>query len=38
MQQIRFPFGHVSVETTEVYLGSKQRVHGAANDRLGVKP
>jgi len=33
MEQIQFLLGHVSVQTTEKYLGSKQRLHGAVNDR-----
>jgi hypothetical protein len=28
----------VSVQTTEKYLGSKQRLHGAVNDRIGIEP
>lgn len=38
MEQIQFLLGHVSVETTERYLGSKQRIHGAVNDRIGIEP
>jgi site-specific recombinase XerD len=38
MEQIQFLLGHVSVETTEKYLGSKQRIHGAVNDRIGIEP
>jgi site-specific recombinase XerD len=38
MEQIQFLLGHVSVQTTEKYLGSKQRLHGAVNDRIGIEP
>ncbi len=38
MEQIQFLLGHVSVETTEKYLGSKQRIHGAVNDWIGIEP
>jgi hypothetical protein len=37
-QQIRFLLGHVSVQTTERYLGCKQRFRGAVNDRIGIEP
>jgi hypothetical protein len=30
--------GHVSVETTERYLGCKQRLRGAVNDKIGLDP
>jgi hypothetical protein len=38
MEQIQFLLGHVSVQTTEKYLGCKQRLRGAANDRIGIEP
>jgi site-specific recombinase XerD len=38
MDQIRFLLGHVSVQTTEKYLGSKQRLREAVNDRIGIEP
>ncbi len=38
MEQIQFLLGHVSVETTEKYLGSKQRLREAVNDRIGIEP
>ena len=38
MEQIQFLLGHVSVETTERYMGSKQRIHGAVKDRIGIEP
>src|SRR6202166_1865559 len=31
-------FGHVSVQTTERYLGCKQRIRSAVNDRIGIEP
>ena len=34
----RFLLGHVSVQTTERYLGCKQRIRGAVNDRIGIEP
>ncbi len=30
--------GHVSVQTTEKYLGCKQRIRNAVNDRIGIEP
>ena len=30
--------GHVSIQTTERYLGSKQRIRFAVNDRIGIEP
>ena len=30
--------GHVSVQTTERYLGCKQRIRGAVNDHIGIEP
>jgi len=38
MEQIQFLLGHVSVQTTETYLGCKQRPRGAVNDRIGIEP
>jgi site-specific recombinase XerD len=38
MEQIQFLLGHISVQTTEKYLGSKQRLRGAVNDRIGIEP
>lgn len=37
-EQIQFLLGHVSVQTTEKYLGCKQRLWGAVNDRIGIEP
>jgi integrase len=36
--EIQFLLGHVSVQTTERYLGCKQRFREAVNDRLGIEP
>jgi site-specific recombinase XerD len=38
LEQIQFLLGHVSVETTERYLGCKQRLRGAVNDKIRLKP
>jgi integrase len=37
-QILQFLLGHVSVQTTERYLGCKQRFHNAVNDRIGLEP
>ena len=38
LEQIQFLLGHVSVQTTEKYLGCKQRLKGAVNDQIGIEP
>ncbi|MBN1570121.1 MAG: site-specific integrase [Acidobacteria bacterium] len=38
LEQIQFLLGHVSIQTTEKYLGCKQRLRGAVNDRIGIEP
>ena len=38
LEQIQFLLGHRSVETTERYLGSRQRIMHAVNDKLGIEP
>ena len=38
LEQIQFLLGHRSVETTETYLGSRQRIMHAVNDKLGIEP
>ena len=35
-EQIRFLLGHASVQTTERYIGSKQKLQDAVNDRLEI--
>jgi site-specific recombinase XerD len=38
LDQIQFLLGHVSIHTTERYLGCKQKLRIAVNDRLGIEP
>jgi site-specific recombinase XerD len=38
LEQIQFLLGHVSVQTTEKYLGYKQRLRDAVNDQIGIEP
>lgn len=38
MDQIQFLLGHVSIQTTERYLGCKQKLRCAVNDRMGIEP
>ena len=38
LEQIQFLLGHVSVETTERYLGTKQKLRHAVNDSMGLEP
>jgi site-specific recombinase XerD len=38
LEQIQFLLGHVSVQTTEKYLGCKQRIRNAVNDQIGIEP
>jgi integrase len=38
LERIQFLLGHVSVQTTERFLGCKQRFHDAVNDRIGLEP
>jgi integrase len=37
-EQIQFLLGHISVQTTERYLGCKQRLRNAVNDSIGIEP
>jgi integrase len=38
LDQIQFLLGHVSIQTTERYLGSKQKLRCAVNDHFGIEP
>lgn len=38
LDQIQFLLGHLSVQTTERYLGCKQRIRNAVNDRIAIQP
>jgi site-specific recombinase XerD len=37
LEQIQFLLGHVSIQTTERYLGCKQRLQNAVNDQIGLE-
>ncbi len=37
LEQIQFLLGHASIQTTERYLGSRQNLTEAVNDRLGLE-
>jgi integrase len=38
LDQIQFLLGHVSIQRTERYLGCKQKLRVAVNDRFGIEP
>jgi integrase len=38
LDQIQFLLGHVSIQTAERYLGCKQKLRHAVNDKLGIEP
>lgn len=37
LEQIQFLLGHASVQTTERYLGCKQKLRHAVNDAIGLE-
>lgn len=37
LEQIQFLLGHASVQTTQRYLGCKQKLSQAVNDHLGLE-
>jgi hypothetical protein len=37
LDQTQFLLGHVSIQTTERYLGCKQKLRYAVNDTLGIE-
>ena len=38
LEQIQFLLVHVSIQTTERYLGCKQRIRDVMNDKIGIEP
>jgi site-specific recombinase XerD len=38
LEQVQFLLGHMSVQTTERYLGCTQRIASAVNDKIGIEP
>ena len=38
LEQVQFLLGHISIQTTDRYLGCKQRIQGAVNDKIGIEP
>lgn len=38
LDQIQFLLGHVSTQTTEHFLGCKQKLRFAVNDKIGIEP
>jgi hypothetical protein len=38
LEQIQFLFAHASFQTTEKYLGCKQRLREAVSDQIGIEP
>jgi hypothetical protein len=38
LEPFQFLLGHVSIQTTERYLGRKQRIQAAVNHKIGTEP
>ena len=38
LHEIQFLLGHSSIQITERYLGCKQKLRDAVNDRMGLEP
>ncbi len=38
IEQFQYLLGHESVQTTERYIGCKQRLRNAVNDQIGLEP
>jgi hypothetical protein len=38
LEQTQCLLGHVSVQTTEKYLGCKRQLRAAVNDQIGIEP
>jgi hypothetical protein len=38
LEQVQLLLGHFSIQTTERYLGCKQRIRDAVNDKIGLEP
>lgn len=38
LDQIQLLLGHISIQTIERYLGCKQKLRDAVNDRIGIEP
>ena len=38
LEQAQSLLGHVSIQMAERYLGGRQRVRAAVNDRIGIEP